>query len=36
MEVVVAAAIAGGKAVVKMNPGAWDRTASTTALLPAM
>jgi hypothetical protein len=33
---VAAAATAGGKAVVKINPGAWDRTASTTALVPAM
>jgi hypothetical protein len=36
IEAVAAAATAAGKDVVKMNPGAWDRTASTTAAPPAM
>jgi hypothetical protein len=33
---VAAAQIGGGKAVVKMKPGAYDRTASISALSPAM
>src|SRR6266481_565000 len=33
---VAAAHTGGGKAVVKMNPGAYDRTASTRFAVPAM
>ena len=36
IEVTAAAAIAGGSAVVKMNPGAYERTVSTMARLAAM
>ena len=35
-EAVAAAATGGGRAVVKMKPGAWLRTASTTAAEAAM
>jgi hypothetical protein len=33
---VAAAQTAGGNAAVKMNPGAYERTASTTSALAAM
>jgi hypothetical protein len=36
MAAVAAAQIAGGRAVVKMNPGAYERTASTNSSLAAM
>jgi hypothetical protein len=36
MAAVVAAQIAGGNAVVKINPGAYERTASISELVPAM